>query len=70
VLKITYTKSAIGYNERQKATIDSLGLKKLNSSVVRPDNHQIRGMIRSVKHLVTFEEVETEAAGGKQIEAE
>ena len=56
-LRVTYTKSAIGYNKEQKRTIAALGLKKLGHSVVRPDNAAVRGMIARVSHLVTVEEV-------------
>ena len=56
-LRITYKKSSIGYSKTQKATIRSLGLRKLNSVSVREDNNSIRGMIFSVKHLVAVEEV-------------
>lgn len=65
MLKITYTKSAIGYNERQKATIKALGLGKMNSSVIQPDNPQIRGMVKKVSHLVQVEQVDQDTAGGK-----
>jgi len=64
VLKITYKKSAIGYSERQKATVKALGLGKLNSSKLQPDNPQIRGMVKKVNHLVVSEQVET--PGGKE----
>ena len=57
-LEITYTKSAIGYNKKQKATIEALGLRKLNQTVVQDDNDVIRGMIFKVNHLVTVKEVE------------
>ena len=57
MLKITYKKSVIGYNQRQKDTVKALGLKKLNSSVVQPDNPQIRGMVKKVCHLVEVEPV-------------
>jgi large subunit ribosomal protein L30 len=56
-LRITYTKSAIGYSVDQKATIKSIGLRKLNSSVVREDTPSIRGMVFKVRHLVTVEEI-------------
>lgn len=56
-LRITYTKSSIGYSKSQKATVRSLGLRKLHSVSIRDDNNSIRGMIFSVKHLVTVEEV-------------
>lgn len=57
-LQITYTKSAIGYNQRQKGTIKALGLKKLHQTVEHDDNPVIRGMINRVSHLVAVEEVD------------
>jgi large subunit ribosomal protein L30 len=57
-LRITYTKSAIGYAHDQKATIRSLGLRKLGHSVVHDDSRSIRGMVVKVRHLVAMEEVE------------
>jgi len=56
-LRITYIKSAIGYSADQKETIKSLGLRKLNSSIVREDTPVVRGMIFKVRHLVTVQEV-------------
>lgn len=56
-LKVTYTKSAIGYDKTQKGTIRALGLRKLNQSREHDDNPVIRGMIHKVRHLVTVEEV-------------
>ena len=56
-LQITYTKSSIGYNERQKATIKALGFRKLNQIVEHDDTDVIRGMLNKVSHLVTVEEV-------------
>ena len=56
-LKVTYVKSAIGYNKRQKATIKALGLNKLNQSIEHEDTPAIRGMITSVSHLVAVEKV-------------
>lgn len=61
-LKITWKKSAIGYAEDQKKTIQALGLRKLYSSVIKDDNPSIRGMIFKVRHLVEVEEV-NEARG-------
>lgn len=58
MLKITLKKSPIGYNERQKKTVEALGLRKMNSSTVKQDTPQIRGMIRKVSHLVEVEQVE------------
>ncbi len=56
-LRVTYVKSAIGYNKRQKSTIKALGLRKLNQSVEHDDTPVIRGMISKVSHLVAVEEV-------------
>ncbi len=52
MIEITWVKSAIGYNKDQKATIQALGLKRLGQKVVKTDIPSIRGMIRSVQHLV------------------
>lgn len=56
-IQVTYTKSTIGYNKRQKATIKALGFNKLNQTVEHDDTPVIRGMIKKVEHLVTVEEV-------------
>ncbi|MFL7840133.1 MAG: 50S ribosomal protein L30 [Candidatus Promineifilaceae bacterium] len=56
-LRVTYVKSAIGYNKRQKSTIKALGLRKLNQTVEHDDTPVIRGMVNSVSHLVAVEEV-------------
>ncbi len=56
-LKITLVKSPIGYAKDQKVTVQTLGLKKLQHSVVHNDTPQIRGMINKVKHLVKVEEI-------------
>ncbi len=57
-LKITLERSAIGFNETQKRTAKALGLGKLQKTVVRPDNPQVRGMIKAIEHLVRVESVE------------
>jgi large subunit ribosomal protein L30 len=56
-LLITYKKSAIGYSERQKRTIQALGFRKLNQTVEHADSPVIRGMVNKVAHLVRVEEV-------------
>lgn len=56
-IKITLTRSLIGRQEDQRATVKALGLKKTNSSVVQEDNAVIRGMVRKVEHLVTVEQI-------------
>lgn len=55
-VRVTYTKSSIGYAKDQKATVVALGLKKLNQTVEHTDTPQLRGMVRKVRHLVTLEE--------------
>ena len=54
-LKITLVKSTIGAIPKHKKTVEALGLKKLNKTVVLPDNDATRGMIAQVKHLVKVE---------------
>jgi large subunit ribosomal protein L30 len=56
-VRITWTKSAIGYNIKQKLTIKSLGLRRLHHTVEHQDTPVIRGMINRVSHLVRVEEV-------------
>ncbi|MGE5390419.1 MAG: 50S ribosomal protein L30 [Deltaproteobacteria bacterium] len=56
-LKITWTKSFIGFPKTQRATIKSLGLTKLQQTVIKNDTPEIRGEINKVKHLVTVEEI-------------
>ena len=56
-LKVTLKKSPIGCLKDQQDTVRALGLRKVNHTVVKPDNPCIRGMIFKVKHLVTVEEV-------------
>lgn len=57
-LKITQRKSAIGYRQSQRDTLRSLGLKRTNDVVVQEDRPEIRGMINTVRHIVTVEEVD------------
>ncbi|MGC5627359.1 50S ribosomal protein L30 [Georgenia sp. Z1344] len=57
-LKVTQTKSTIGGKQSQKDTLRSLGLRKIGQSVVREDRPEVRGMISTVAHLVTVEEVD------------
>ena len=57
MIKITKIKSAIGYRQRTKDTLTALGLNKINSSVVKPNNAAIKGMIVAVSHLVKVEEI-------------
>lgn len=57
-LKVTLTRSPIGYEGSQRATAEALGLRKLQSSNILPDSPSVRGSIRKIRHLVTVEEVE------------
>lgn len=56
-LKVTLTKSTIGRLEKQKRTVEALGLRKIGQSVIKPDNEATRGMIFRVKHMVSVEEI-------------
>jgi large subunit ribosomal protein L30 len=55
-IKITLTRSPIGYSESQKRTVKALGLRRMHQSVEHADNPVVRGMISKVHHLVTVEE--------------
>jgi large subunit ribosomal protein L30 len=54
-LTLTLVRSPIGYSKRQKATLQALGLKRLNQTVTRSDNLAVRGMIDKVSHLITVD---------------
>lgn len=54
-LRIRQTRSGIGYNKKQKATLKALGLGKIGRERKHPDNPQVRGMINKVSHLVVIE---------------
>jgi large subunit ribosomal protein L30 len=56
-LKVTQVKSSIGRKKNQRDTLRSLGLKRINDSVVQEDRPEIRGMVATVPHLVTVEEI-------------
>ena len=56
MLKVTWVKSAIGYNKKQAKIVEALGFKKLNETRLLPDNDSIRGSIFLVKHLLKVEE--------------
>jgi large subunit ribosomal protein L30 len=57
-LKVTQTHSEIGRKQNQRATLRTLGLKHVGDVVVKEDRPEIRGMVRTVTHLVSVEEVE------------
>jgi len=56
-VKITLVKSVIGTLPRQRATVRSLGLRKIGSSVEQEANPAILGMVKTVAHLVSVEEL-------------
>lgn len=56
-IKITQTRSKIGSTERQKKTLQALGLRKMNASVELEATDQILGMVNKVNHLVSVEKI-------------
>ncbi|WP_114559410.1 50S ribosomal protein L30 [Desertihabitans aurantiacus] len=57
-LKVTQTRSDIGSKQNQRDTLRSLGLRRVGATVEVQDRPEIRGMITTVTHLVTVEEVD------------
>ncbi|HEY5224345.1 MAG TPA: 50S ribosomal protein L30 [Microbacteriaceae bacterium] len=57
-LKVTQIKSKISEKQNQRDTLRSLGLHRIGDSVVREDNSQNRGYVRTVAHLVKVEEID------------
>jgi large subunit ribosomal protein L30 len=57
-LKVTQIKSEIGGKQNHRDTLRSLGLKRIGQTVVKEDRPEFRGMVRTVRHLVTVEEVD------------
>ncbi len=56
-VRITYVRSAIGYNESQKRTVQALGLRKLGETVEHANTPAIRGMVDRIGHLLEVEAV-------------
>lgn len=56
-LKINLKRSVIGRPQSQRKTVQALGLTKVNSSVVKPANDAVKGMIKAVSHLVDVKEI-------------
>lgn len=54
-IKITQIKSTIDRPKRQKETMRSLGIRKMNQTVVKEATPQIMGMVAKVQHLVKVE---------------
>ena len=57
-LKVSQVKSGIGSKQNQRETLRTLGLKRIGDVAAHEDRPEIRGMIKTVSHLVTVEEVE------------
>ena len=57
-LKVTQVRSAIGSKPQHRETLRSLGLKRIGDEAVKEDRPEIRGMLASVPHLVSVEEVD------------
>lgn len=57
-LRVTQVRSVIGSNQSQRDTLRSLGLRGIGDAVVKEDRPEFRGMINTVAHLVTVEEVD------------
>ena len=58
LLKVTWKKSYIGRNRRQRSVIHSLGLRRLGQTVVHWDSPTIRGMVNKVGHMLQIVEVD------------
>jgi len=56
-IKVTQVKSRIRRPKNQKATLDALGLRKMNQVVEHEATPSILGMVNTVKHLISVEEV-------------
>jgi len=56
-LKVTQVRSIIGTKQNHRASLQTLGLRKIRQSVVRDDTPAVRGLIHTVRHLVEVEEV-------------
>jgi large subunit ribosomal protein L30 len=57
-LKVKQTKSTIGVKKNQRDTLRTLGLHRIGEEVVKEDRPEVRGMVHTVRHLVTVEEVD------------
>lgn len=57
-VKVTLTRSLIGYPKDQRATVKALGLTKIRSSVIKEDTPTLRGMLHKVAHMVKVEDVQ------------
>ena len=56
-IRITQVRSKIGAPERQKRTLEALGLKKIRHTIEKEATPQVLGMCKKVEHLITVEEI-------------
>ncbi len=56
-IKITLKKSVIGRPKKQRLTVEALGIKKVNDSVEKEETPQIKGMVKTILHLVEVKEI-------------
>jgi large subunit ribosomal protein L30 len=54
-VKVTLVKSTIGFDRKQAAVVEGMGLRRINHTVELADTPSIRGMIHKVRHLVTVD---------------
>jgi large subunit ribosomal protein L30 len=59
-LKVTLRRSPVGHPKNQGQTARALGLTRISRTVVRPDTPAVRGMVETIGHLVTVEEIDDE----------
>ena len=57
-LRVKQVRSVVGQKQNMRDTLRSLGLKRIGDSVVRPDDAQTRGYVKTVAHLVKVEEID------------
>lgn len=69
-LKITWKRSAIGRNRKQRRIIESLGLRRLNQTVVQPNTPSIQGMVKKTIHMLHVEQFEALNDEAQPVEAE
>ena len=56
-IRITQVRSKIGVPERQKRTLEALGLRKIRHTIEKEATPQVLGMCKKVEHLITMEEI-------------
>ncbi|OYO18884.1 50S ribosomal protein L30 [Enemella evansiae] len=57
-LKVTQIRSEIGCKQNQRETLRTIGLKRIGDVAVKEDRPEIRGMLTTVTHLISVEEVD------------